>query len=163
MRNCYQSAAHFIEIDLLRSGRPMPLENRPKCEYSVLVSRAEARSWGRVLVDPGPAHPPRRLSRFPCSQADPEARIDLQGDPRSGLRHSRLPGLHLREPARTAALLQRCSLGKDVRSAGLRVRLGPLCCCGGTRRWYIPGVRSRARRPGEESLAGSDADRQVVV
>jgi Protein of unknown function (DUF4058) len=40
-----QSAAHFVEIDLLRGGRPMPVESRPKCDYSVLVSRAEARPW----------------------------------------------------------------------------------------------------------------------
>ena len=33
------SEAHFVEIDLLRGGRPMPLENRPDCVYSVLVSR----------------------------------------------------------------------------------------------------------------------------
>ena len=72
-----QSAAHFIEIDLLRGGRPMPLENRPRCDDSVLVSRAEARRWaGFWLI---------RLRRhlsiiipIPLLPADPDARIDLQ-------------------------------------------------------------------------------------
>jgi hypothetical protein len=71
-----QRGAHFVEIDLLRGGRPMPLENRPKCDYSVLVSRAEARPWAgfwpirlrqRLPIIPIPLHP-----------ADPDARIDLQ-------------------------------------------------------------------------------------
>ncbi len=71
-----QSAAHFIEIDLLRSGRPMPLENRPKCEYSVLVSRAEARPWAGFW----PIRLRQRLPIIPIPllPADPEARIDLQ-------------------------------------------------------------------------------------
>jgi hypothetical protein len=30
-----KSAAHFVEIDLLRGGRPMPLERRPRCDYQI--------------------------------------------------------------------------------------------------------------------------------
>ncbi len=54
----------------------MPLEKRPNCDYSVLVSRAEARPWAgfwpialrqRLPVIPIPLRP-----------ADPDARIDLQ-------------------------------------------------------------------------------------
>jgi hypothetical protein len=37
------SNAHLVAIDLLRGGRPMPDANRPVCDYSVLVSRAERR------------------------------------------------------------------------------------------------------------------------
>ncbi len=70
-----QSTAHFVEIDLLRGGRPMPLEKRPNCDYSVLVSRAEARPragfWPIAL---------RRLPviPIPLRPGDPDARIDLQ-------------------------------------------------------------------------------------
>ncbi|HEU5116326.1 MAG TPA: DUF4058 family protein [Isosphaeraceae bacterium] len=37
------SRVHLVEIDLLRGGRPMPLDDRPDCSYSVLVSRVEER------------------------------------------------------------------------------------------------------------------------
>ena len=37
------SPAHLVEIDLLREGPPLPADDRPKCSYSVLVSRAPAR------------------------------------------------------------------------------------------------------------------------
>ncbi len=71
-----QSAAHFVEIDLLRGGRPMPLENRPRCDYSVLVSRAEARPWAGFW----PIRLRQRLPIIPIPllPADPDARIDLQ-------------------------------------------------------------------------------------
>jgi hypothetical protein len=64
-----KSDAHFVEIDLLRGGRPMPLQGRPKCDYSVLVSRASARPWAgfwpirlrqRLPVVPVPLRPPDR-------------------------------------------------------------------------------------------------------
>jgi Protein of unknown function (DUF4058) len=71
-----QSAAHFVEIDLVRGGRPMPLEKRPKCDYSVLVSRAESRPaagfWPIRLRQRLPIIP------IPLLSADPDARIDLQ-------------------------------------------------------------------------------------
>jgi len=71
-----KSAVHFVEIDLLRGGRPMPLENRPKCDYSVLVSRAEDRPcagfWPIRLRQRLPVIP------IPLLRADPYARIDLQ-------------------------------------------------------------------------------------
>jgi hypothetical protein len=71
-----KSAAHFVEIDLLRGGRPMPLENRPKCDYSVLVSRAEARPRAGFW----PIRLRRRLPLIPIPllPADQDARIDLQ-------------------------------------------------------------------------------------
>ncbi len=72
----FKSAAHFVEIDLLRRGRPMPLENRPRCDYSVLVSRADTRPragfWPIRLRQRLPIIP------IPLRPADPDARIDLQ-------------------------------------------------------------------------------------
>jgi hypothetical protein len=71
-----QSTAHFVEIDLLRGGRPMPLENRPECDYSVLVSRAEARPWAGFW----PIGLRQRLPiiPIPLRPGDRDARIDLQ-------------------------------------------------------------------------------------
>ncbi len=67
-----KSAAHFVEIDLLRRGRPMPLENRPRCDYSVLVSRAEARPWAGFW--------PIRLRRAcPSSRSRCSRRIRMLG------------------------------------------------------------------------------------
>jgi hypothetical protein len=67
---------HFVEIDLLRKGRPMPLENHPKCDYSVLVSRAENRRragfWPIGLRDRLPVIP------VPLRRPDEIARIDLK-------------------------------------------------------------------------------------
>jgi hypothetical protein len=71
-----KSAAHFVEIDLLRGGRPMPLKHRRKCDYSVLVSRAEDRPsagfWPIRLRQRLPLIP------IPLLPTDPDARIDLQ-------------------------------------------------------------------------------------
>ncbi len=71
-----KSAAHFVEIDLLRGGRPMPVERRPRCDYSVLVSRAEARPWAGFW----PVRLRQRLPIIPVPllPGDPDARIDLQ-------------------------------------------------------------------------------------
>jgi Protein of unknown function (DUF4058) len=71
-----KSAVHFVEIDLLRGGQRMPLENRPKCDYSVLVSRAEDRPWAGFW----PIRLRRRLPIIPIPLlgADADARIDLQ-------------------------------------------------------------------------------------
>jgi hypothetical protein len=68
--------AHFVEIDLLRGGRPMPLRDRPRCDYSVLVSRATARPWAGFR----PVRLRQRLPVIPIPLApqDPNARIDLQ-------------------------------------------------------------------------------------
>jgi len=71
-----KSEAHFLEIDLLRGGRAMPLRDRPKCDYSVLVSRANARPWAGFwpirLRERLPAIP------IPLRSPDPNAQIDLQ-------------------------------------------------------------------------------------
>jgi hypothetical protein len=71
-----RSAAHFIEIDLLRDGRPMPATNRPDCTYSALVSRVEARPragcWPIQFRERLPEIP------IPLRPPDRDARIDLQ-------------------------------------------------------------------------------------
>jgi hypothetical protein len=70
------SAAHLVEIDLLRCGKPMPADDRPKCVYSVLVSRAGERPragfWPIGLRDPLPTVP------VPLRADEPDAHLDLR-------------------------------------------------------------------------------------
>lgn len=67
---------HLVEIDLLRGGRLLPSEGRPECDYSVLVSRADARPaagfWPIRLRERLPVIP------VPLRSPGEEARIDLQ-------------------------------------------------------------------------------------
>jgi Protein of unknown function (DUF4058) len=67
---------HLVEIDLLRGGAPLPAEGRPKCSYSVLVSRAERRLdaefWPISLRERLPEVP------VPVRPPDSDARLDLQ-------------------------------------------------------------------------------------
>ena len=69
------SPAHFVEIDLLRGGSPMPDHDRPEGSYGVLVSRAEERPdadfWPIGLREPLPLIP------VPLRQAS-RATLDLQ-------------------------------------------------------------------------------------
>ena len=71
-----QSNIHFIEIDLLRAGPRMPVENLPPCDYCVQVSRAEERPqvglWPIMLREALPTIP------VPLLAPDPDARLDLQ-------------------------------------------------------------------------------------
>jgi Protein of unknown function (DUF4058) len=75
-RALLRTPVHLVEIDLLRGWTPMPQENRPECDYSVLVSRAEKRRaagfWPIRLRDPLPVIP------FPLRPLDAAARVDLQ-------------------------------------------------------------------------------------
>jgi hypothetical protein len=70
------SNAHLVEIDLLRGGRPMPDANRPVCDFSVLVSRAERRPrasfWPIGLRKRLPVIP------VPLRSPDAAASLDLQ-------------------------------------------------------------------------------------
>jgi hypothetical protein len=70
------SAAHLVELDLLRGGRPMPSANRPDCHDSALVSRVEDRPrkgfWPIGLRERLPEVP------IPLRRPDGDARIDLQ-------------------------------------------------------------------------------------
>lgn len=75
-REMLASAAHFVEIDLLRGGtRPSPPE-LPKSDYYVLVSRRQDRpnvdAWPFGLRDPLPIVP------IPLSEPDPDVHLDLK-------------------------------------------------------------------------------------
>jgi hypothetical protein len=67
---------HFVEIDLLRGGPPLPPEDQPGGPYSVLVSRAGMRPradfWPFGLRDPLPTVP------IPLKPSDGDARLDLR-------------------------------------------------------------------------------------
>ena len=91
------SEAHFVEIDLLRGGRPMPPEDRPDCDYSVLVSRAEIRPRAGFW----PIGLRQRLPIIPIPLRRPDGiRPDRPpGNPPSRLRRDRLRGFPLRGSA----------------------------------------------------------------
>lgn len=62
------SNTHSVEIDLLRGGQRMPVEDLPLCDYVVMVSRSYERPrvelWPVSLRDPLPVIPvPLRLGR----------------------------------------------------------------------------------------------------
>ncbi len=71
------SATHFVEIDLLRGGKRMPIHTLPDgCDYYALVSRAWQRPemglWPVKLRDPLPAIP------IPLRRGEPEPLIELK-------------------------------------------------------------------------------------
>jgi hypothetical protein len=69
------SAVHFVELDLLRGGPRLPLEELPQCDYYALVSRAEERPraglWPLLLSDSLPVLP------IPLRAPDRDAELDL--------------------------------------------------------------------------------------
>lgn len=68
------STAHLIEIDLLRSGRRVPMEQPlPPAPYFVFVSRAEA----RPLVDVWPIGLDQPLPTIPVPLLDDDADVPL--------------------------------------------------------------------------------------
>ncbi len=70
------SDVNFIEIDLLRGGPRMPINELPLCDYYFLVKRASERTragiWPIRLRDPLPP------LAIPLRVPDPDARLDLQ-------------------------------------------------------------------------------------
>lgn len=70
------SPVHLVEIDLLRGGPRMPLEQPPESAYCVMVScwdlRPDVALWPLRLRDPLPVIP------VPLRAEDPPAWIDLQ-------------------------------------------------------------------------------------
>jgi hypothetical protein len=71
------SATHFVELDLLRGGKRMPIRTLPDdCDYYALVSRAWQRPnmglWPVKLRDPLPAIP------IPLRRGEPEPLIELK-------------------------------------------------------------------------------------
>ena len=75
-RQILHSPTHLVEIDLLRGGPRLPVEELPACDYCVLVSRAEERptveAWPIRLRDRLPVIP------VPLRASDPDASVDLQ-------------------------------------------------------------------------------------
>ncbi len=75
-RQLSASSVHIVEIDLLRGGPRLPLEELPDCDYCVLVSRAEERPgvgiWPLRLRERLPVIP------IPLRAPDADAQIDLQ-------------------------------------------------------------------------------------
>jgi hypothetical protein len=75
-RQLFASSVHFVEIDLLRGGPRLPLEDLPDCDYCVLVSRTEERPqvgiWPLRLRERLPIIP------IPLRAPDADARLDLQ-------------------------------------------------------------------------------------
>jgi hypothetical protein len=70
------SEAHFVEIDLLRRGKPFVNRSGLDCNYLAHVSRVERRPKGRVW-------PIRLRNRLPVIDipllgSDPDVRLDLQ-------------------------------------------------------------------------------------
>lgn len=70
------SSAHFVEIDLLRGGPRLPMEDVPPSDYCVLVSRAHERpegdAWPIHLRQPLPTIP------IPLRKGEREATLDLK-------------------------------------------------------------------------------------
>jgi hypothetical protein len=89
-RHYLLSNVNFIEIDLLRGGPRMPIEELSPCDYYVLVKRATERTragiWPIRLRDRLPEIP------IPLRAPDPDAKLDLQAVlhdvyDRAGYRH----------------------------------------------------------------------------
>ena len=75
-RHLFRSAAHLVEIDLLRGGERMPVDDAPESDYLVLVSRQPQRPdvdvWPVAVRQPLPAIP------IPLRGGDPEPLLDLK-------------------------------------------------------------------------------------
>lgn len=75
-RQLLASSVHFVEIDLLRGGPRMPIEELPDCDYCIMVSRVEERPkvgiWPLRLRERLPVIP------IPLRAPDADARLDLQ-------------------------------------------------------------------------------------
>lgn len=71
-----RSAVHFVELDLLRGGPRMPMQDLPDCDYYALVGRVDERPragvWPIRLRDPLPVIP------IPLALPHPDARLDLK-------------------------------------------------------------------------------------
>lgn len=71
------SFTHLVEVDWLRGGKPMPiLGERPRCDYSILVSRSDKRPFAQLygfgVRDKIPVFP------LPLQSTDAEPMVDLQ-------------------------------------------------------------------------------------
>jgi len=72
-----QSAAHLVELDLLRQGERLPVQGAlPSADYYAFVSRANRRP--RVTVYPWSLRRPLPPIPVPLAGADPDVTLDLQ-------------------------------------------------------------------------------------
>lgn len=72
-KSLLHSPVHLVEIDLLRGGLAMPLEEMPDCDYSILVSRYEE----RPEVDVWPVRLRAPLPTIPIPLRSPDADVPL--------------------------------------------------------------------------------------
>jgi hypothetical protein len=74
--NVLRSAAHLVEIDLLRGWRRMPSENAPESDYCIMVSQVDERPqagyWPVMVRAPLPRIP------IPLREPVPLAHLELQ-------------------------------------------------------------------------------------
>jgi hypothetical protein len=75
-RQLFAGDVQCVEIDLLRGGPRLPMEDLPACDYYALVSRAERRPYAGLW----PLRLPDRLPVIPVPlrAPRPDARVDLQ-------------------------------------------------------------------------------------
>ncbi len=70
------SLSHLVEIDLLRSGKPMSISGAPITDYQIIVSRSETRPQAKLhsfnVQQPIPTF------RLPLQPADTEPTLNLQ-------------------------------------------------------------------------------------
>lgn len=75
-RDVLRSDVHLVEIDLLRGGRRMPMEDLPDSDYCAIVSRSYERPragiWTWILTDPIPVLP------IPLNEGDDDVLLDLK-------------------------------------------------------------------------------------
>lgn len=75
-RSILHSLVHLVEIDLLRGGPRMPIDDLPDCDYCAVVSRSYERPrvgiWPWRIRDPIPEIP------VPVHEGDNDARLDLK-------------------------------------------------------------------------------------
>ncbi|HUG89817.1 MAG TPA: DUF4058 family protein [Planctomycetaceae bacterium] len=75
-RQLLARTAHLVELDLLRGGPRLPLEDLPDCDYYAMVSRFDERPqvglWPLKVREPLPVIP------IPLRAPDPDARLDLK-------------------------------------------------------------------------------------
>ncbi len=75
-RRILRSSAHLVEIDLLRGGQRMPVEDAPPSDYRVMVSRRPQRP--DVQVWPVGVRQPLPPLPIPLHTGEPELTLDLK-------------------------------------------------------------------------------------
>lgn len=75
-RQLLTGAVNFVEIDLLRGGPRLPLDDLPDCDYYALVSRPA--EWPRVGIWPVRLRERLPVIPIPLRPPDDDLRVDLQ-------------------------------------------------------------------------------------